>query len=145
MNARALTPLPHGFECIAQYEATWASGRLTTYYVKDAEIAGPRRKLTVGRARGKKQARGGKQQDKVSVPGVGRKLKSHVFDLTTTYYAPASLFRVLPRSVAKSFKGVATPYHYLKAGPVIPSFFPFFRLASQPLLLPLLAADDDSG
>lgn len=119
LNGRAQSPWPHGFESVAHYEAAWATGTLTTHYVKDAELHMPRRarKLAAAgrraRARAKRQASGA-----VLVPGVGRKIKDHIFDLASTYYSEASLFRVMPRAVARSFRGVATPYHYIKAGPV---------------------------
>jgi hypothetical protein len=40
------------------------------------------------------------------------------YDLSGVFWAPWSLFRVLPKAMAKSFRGVSTPYHYVKAGGV---------------------------
>lgn len=121
LNGRAQSPWPHGFETVEQYEAAWASGTLTTHYVKDAELQQPRRARKTAAAGGRARARPSSGAARVLVPGIGRKVKGHVFDLTSTYYSEASLFRVLPRAVARSFRGVATPYHYIKAGAVNPS------------------------
>jgi hypothetical protein len=121
LDGRAQTPWPHGFESVARYEAAWATGTLTTHYVKDAEIVRRVRKVAGGAAGGRTRSkRRAGDAGAVLIAGVGRKVKAHVFDLASAYYSDTSLFRVLPRAVAKSFRGVSTPYHYIKAGPVTP-------------------------
>jgi hypothetical protein len=40
-------------------------------------------------------------------------------DPSGVFWAPWSLFRVLPKALAKLFRGVSTPYHYVKAGGVL--------------------------
>ena len=57
----------------------------------------------------------------------GCQADQHPFDLDKGFWAEWSLFRVLPKKLAESFRGVATPYHYLKAGAVYPPSAPYLR------------------